>query len=1043
MAHFLSIQPNLGRFMLGTFLASYTLGGLLQDPAMGQLVPDGSLGTERSRVQVIDGLNDRIEGGAARGANLFHSFREFNVGEGRGVFFSNPTGINNILTRVTGSNPSNILGRLGVSGNANLFLLNPRGIVFGPNASLDVQGSFLATTASSIALGDQAVFSAANPEESQLLSITPGALFFQEATNQPGSITNLGTLAVGKDLTLASDDLNLQGQLLAISDSNGGNISLLANKNITISPGSVIDTTGSLGGNITLKSNNRISVQGNSTVRSESRTDNPNGKGGNIDLIARSLSVTDGAQIITSTSGNTSSGNLTVDAQSVEIIGISRENFAPSSLATRVNPFSLGNGGNLTVNTDSLKVIDGADISTTTFGFGDAGNLTINAQSIEVIGSSSISVPPSGFFSRSGDRSFPSSIDGNGGDLTINTGTLLITSGSEISASTSSMGDAGNLTINAQSIEVTGVVSDNSSTFPTKLSTQVNSTGSGNGGNLTINTGVLKVLDGAQISSDTFGAGNAGDLTINAQSIEVIGSSRTDFASTLLAGVTRSAIGNGGRIIINTGSLDVLDGAQINSSTLGQGNSGGIKITARDTITVAGERRFREREQGRRRKSSGIVSQVFFEAQGSSGGIEINTGSLFVSGGSGISVDTFSKGNTGLLKISATDTISILGESSGGFVSLLSSTVGPDATGSSSGIEIDTRSLLLSDGVIISAGTFGKGDAGPIKINTSKSISLSGESSLERGSSILSGVGPGAIGSSGNIEIESGSISLTNKAQIAASTSGEGPGGNIQLSAGNLILDNQAEISASSQGFSEAGSISLKINGLLNSTDSDITTAASAASGGEIDISAQSIRLFGDSDIRTNVASGTNKGGDITLNADSILAFGDSDILAFSRDGRGGNINLNTPVFLGEDFFFTPTVDVDSLDGNGRVDINASGAISSGAVSVPDVSFIEESLAELPDNPIDTSKILANSCIVRTNTQQGNFVITGAGGLQERPGGSSGLPFPTGTVRSVADTEESVSTSAPQSWQIGDPISEPDQIYQLSDGQMIISRACS
>jgi len=129
--------------------------GLLLFPtsALAQIVPDRTLGNENSRT-VSDTINnlpsDRIEGGATRGVNLFHSFREFNIGEGRGAYFANTNGIANIFTRVTGGSHSNILGTLGVQGNANLFLLNPKGIVFGPNARLDLRGSFLGATADSI-----------------------------------------------------------------------------------------------------------------------------------------------------------------------------------------------------------------------------------------------------------------------------------------------------------------------------------------------------------------------------------------------------------------------------------------------------------------------------------------------------------------------------------------------------------------------------------------------------------------------------------------------------------------------------------------------------------------------------------------------------------------------------------------------------------------------------------------------------------------------------------------------------------------------------
>jgi filamentous hemagglutinin family protein len=99
------------------------------------LVPDATLGAERS--VVTPGVNvggvsaERIDGGAVRGVNLFHSFQEFNVGNGRAAYFANPTGIENILSRVTGTNPSTIFGKLGVLGNANLFVINPNGIIFG------------------------------------------------------------------------------------------------------------------------------------------------------------------------------------------------------------------------------------------------------------------------------------------------------------------------------------------------------------------------------------------------------------------------------------------------------------------------------------------------------------------------------------------------------------------------------------------------------------------------------------------------------------------------------------------------------------------------------------------------------------------------------------------------------------------------------------------------------------------------------------------------------------------------------------------------
>ncbi|MEO0684200.1 MAG: filamentous hemagglutinin N-terminal domain-containing protein, partial [Cyanobacteria bacterium J06649_11] len=192
-------------------------------PAIAQITPDNTLGAESSRVLPNGNIDKIIDGGALRDRNLFHSFQEFNINNRQSVYFSNPSGIENILTRVTGGNASNILGTLGVDGAANLFLINPKGIVFGENARLDVNGSFVGTTASGLQFGEQGNFSATNPQAPPLLTvnITPG---LQYGNNHPSrTIKNTGNLTVGKDLTLYAGSLDLQGRLEA-----EGNLTLQA-----------------------------------------------------------------------------------------------------------------------------------------------------------------------------------------------------------------------------------------------------------------------------------------------------------------------------------------------------------------------------------------------------------------------------------------------------------------------------------------------------------------------------------------------------------------------------------------------------------------------------------------------------------------------------------------------------------------------------------------------------------------------------------------------------------------------------------------------
>ncbi|MDY6782339.1 MAG: filamentous hemagglutinin N-terminal domain-containing protein [Cyanobacteriota bacterium] len=199
----------------------------LNSPLRAQILPDDTLGGENSVVAPLTPQLERIDGGAIRGTHLFHSFLEFNINEGAAAYFSNPAGISNIFSRVTGSNPSYLLGTLGVFGDANLYFLNPNGILFGPNARLDIAGSFFASTANRIVLPDGTQFSATEPEALPLLSIEtqpPIGLVFEG--DESGAILNAGDLAVAREqnLTLIGGTVVNTGNLQAIE----GNITLMA-----------------------------------------------------------------------------------------------------------------------------------------------------------------------------------------------------------------------------------------------------------------------------------------------------------------------------------------------------------------------------------------------------------------------------------------------------------------------------------------------------------------------------------------------------------------------------------------------------------------------------------------------------------------------------------------------------------------------------------------------------------------------------------------------------------------------------------------------
>ena len=161
--------------------------------------------------------------------------------------------------------------------------------------------------------------------------------------------------------------------------------------------------------------------------------------------------------------------------------------------------------------------------------------------------------------------------------------------------------------------------------------------------------------------------------------------------------------------------------------------------------------------------------------------------------------------------------------------------------------------------------------------------------------------------------------------------------------------------------------------------------------------------------------------------------------MTFASGGKGGDIEFDSPAFFGQNYKQRSTPS--TLDGNDRVDVNASGVVS-GVITLPDTSFIQNSLSELPENLIDTSTLIANSCIARSSQQQqGSFKITGSGGLPTRPGDALMSTYTFGNVRSVSNANNSANSTR-RPWRKGDPIVEPQGVYRLSSGQLVLSREC-
>jgi filamentous hemagglutinin family protein len=188
---------------------------LLPLPGLAQSVIPATDGTGTQLT--VDGNHITIRGGhlSDNGANLFHGFQQFNLNSSETANFQSSPEIQNIIGRVVGGDPSYINGLLQVTGgNANLYLVNPAGIVFGDRARLDVPASFTATTAEWIGFGDR-WFSASGRNDYGELVSNPNQFAFTSA--QPGSVINAGTLKVpdGENLVLLGGTVVNTGELIA------------------------------------------------------------------------------------------------------------------------------------------------------------------------------------------------------------------------------------------------------------------------------------------------------------------------------------------------------------------------------------------------------------------------------------------------------------------------------------------------------------------------------------------------------------------------------------------------------------------------------------------------------------------------------------------------------------------------------------------------------------------------------------------------------------------------------------------------------------
>ncbi|MCL1470313.1 filamentous hemagglutinin N-terminal domain-containing protein [Argonema antarcticum] len=888
-------------------------------PTIAQIIPDATLPS--NSVAIPNGNSISIEGGTTNGSNLFHSFQEFSVPTGTEAFFNNGLDIQNIFSRVTGKNISNIDGLIRANGTANLFLINPNGIIFGQNAQLNIGGSFIGSTANSIRFIDGSEFSTTNPTAPSLLTINvPIGLQFGA---NPGAIVNTSQ-AIGPTPTLpplpieipVSNKLGLAvapGQTLALI---GGDIQLLGG-NLTAYTGQIL-----LG---SVKSPGLVQFEPTAFGVNLNYSNIPTF--GNIEM--------NGAFINTSGLGG---GKIDIRGGNVTIS------------SSGIYGLTLGNidGRDIDINAQKLRAEGGALISTLTVGNGTGGAVNIRAtDSVELSGIGFESYQQ--FLAKllvSGtiDPFDPQIVlvsstagSGNAGNITIDAPRVLIENGVGVGSATLSSGNGGNLTIRARVFDLAGSGINNG--------TLQGSTGTG--GNITFEGERLIVRDGGVIASITRTNAAAGNINITAsESVEVLRSPTGTAVQTFIGTNAIGLNGRAGDVTIDTKRLIASEGAGITLSSgaiIGEslfattgGSGGNLTIRAAESIEVVG--------------ISGVLANMgqipsFLATQTTTsnraGDIQIYTPVLILRDGGIITAASLGAGDAGNVTIDA-GRVEVIGSGNNGrFISKIEASVGsvltfsnPSATANAGSVNLNANRLIVRDGATVNVQALGTGRAG-------------------------------------NINVVGDALVLDNQGSIDGRTA-SGTGANINLQARDLQLRRNSRI-ATDAGNTTGGNININTNTLVALENSDITANAQQGSGGRVSITAQGIfgtqfrdELTPSSDITATSELGPQFNGTVEINTPDVDPSSGLVELSANFEELSGSIAQGCPASGGNRFAVVgrgglPVTPYEALNGwyntgtlngerergrvgeweRGGVGEGGSGGISIFAIAIPHSPIIE------------------------------------------------------------------------------------------------------
>jgi len=793
---------------------------------------------------------------------------------------------------------------------------------------LAVPGAVHVSTADYLVLEDGGRFDATNVGDTVLTMANPTAFGFLSNTPAPIDIGSaVLVIEEGNEFSLVGGDVSLTGANVLAPGSRVNLASVAGSGEVRLDPDGIgIDGIASFGdltldntwfrtnadsaGDIHIRSGQFV-VENRSVVQAWTLGSDPLSSGGDIVVDAADIQLLE-SQISVSTLGVADAGDLIIRTSGDILILGAAQNFANTAgLFANSLETATGSGGNISISARNLSMVEGAVIGALTFDSGTAGNIDIDLtealymrgtptrfDALIVAGafpqttpsgdSGTVDIDASSVTMELGSLIQAVTFAGVGGSLTMNTDTLAMSGGSQISFGARGSGDAGSININANDASISGFQFVPASNAFIVTGLFAGTSGTGSAGNIALDVSHLTLANFAAISNFVFFGGNGagGEISVAADTIEIY------FGGNINAG--SQGIGDGGDVTVSATESIFIDGqflqfpnfTGIFANTFSNGDAGRITVNTPDLEILNG----------------GFVSAGSFSfnplATGRGGDITVNVDDLHIDGGF-IQATTQTAGTAGLVTVNANGSI-ILENSTGHVFSAGNAPIGgflaqagsffssPTATGDAGGIVINADELILRDGGAISSGTLSAGDGGDIEINVN---SLLAHGELGDFTRIASDTHLGG-GHAGSISIDANDVTVSGRAAVTAVTFGPGDAGSITVTADNVAIIDGGTLTSLSVGSGAAGTIDINASDSFVASDGDqnqfgnvSTNSLSSGDGGQLNIVADNIVLE-DNAVISATAFSDGAGGDLVLEG-RIVSISDGSLVSASSSGAG------------------------------------------------------------------------------------------------------------------------------------------------------------